>query len=246
MPAPPHGRRTREGAQVIVLEIPGDIAKSDTLAQQIRDALADRILSGQLSPGTRLKDNEVAAMFGTSNTPAREALRLLARDGLVDILPYRGCVVRPVDLREVSEILDMHAVIAGYAARVAASCLTEEQWRDLEAAVEEYGRALAAGEHEGAMQAASRFHGIVVDAVGNRILAQMYRYLSNRIRLAHRACMQALIEGTPYHELLAAMRAGDGARAEAIIAEHVAQSRQRVAEALVAGTNNPSEPCQDS
>jgi len=216
-----------------VAEIPGDIARADTLARQIRDALLERMLSGQLLPGTRLKDNEVAAMFGTSNTPAREALRLLARDGLVDILPYRGCMVRAVDAQEIGDIYDVCILIAGHVARLAAARLTDEVWRRLEAAADEHDHALAAGDRERVEEAADRFHRLLVDAAGNRVLARMHRYLSNRIRIARRVCLRETpAEEIPCRTLLAALRAGDGAQAEAILTEHIARGKEEVCEAL--------------
>jgi DNA-binding GntR family transcriptional regulator len=203
--------------------------RGDTLARQIRDALAERIRRGELLPGARLKDSEVAAAFGTSTTPAREALRLLMRDGLAEILPYRGCVVASVDAREIAEILDVHSAIVGFTARAAARRLTDEQWRALEAAVDDYERAVAAGERR---QAAGRFHRLLIEAAGNRVLKRVHQYLANRLLLASDACLDALAEGMPYREILAALRTRDAERIDDVVAEQLARSRQMVHTAL--------------
>jgi len=216
------------------MESSGHIPRGGTLARQIRDALVERILSGELLPGTHLKDSEVAAMFGTSTTPAREALRLLARDGLADIVPFRGCVVPTVDAQEILEILDAHMLIAGRTASLVAPRLTEEHWRELEAAVDEYDRAAAAGERRQARQAAGRFYQLLTEAAGNRILAKMRRYLSNRLLLARCPYLETLADGVPCREVLEALRARDGERAEAIITQYIARSNEQVRAALAA------------
>lgn len=82
--------------------------------------LRDRIFSGDYPPGARLKERELCADLEVSRTPVREALRRLEADGLVQIEPRRGGVVRRVDAAEVEEIFALGAVIEGFAAKLAA------------------------------------------------------------------------------------------------------------------------------
>ncbi len=211
-------------------------APAATLASRVRDALVDRILSGELPPGTRLKDSEVAARYGTSSTPAREALRLLALDGLVEILPYHGCVVRSVDVHELAEIFDVRIVLEGHAARLAAGRLTPAQLRELEALAWEHEDAIAARAPQRASDAARRFHQLVVEAGGNSLLTRLHVYLGNRVRLVRRVYLR---EATPAtdgccREIVQALQARDGERAEALLVAQIAAAKVRLCAALQA------------
>lgn len=230
------------------MEATMDTVNGTTLARHIRDALIDRILSGELAPGSRLKDKEIGAMFGTSSTPVREALRLLAQDGLVEILPYRGCVVRSVDAQELAEIFDVRIILEGHAARQAAARLTPALLKQLEAVVVEHEAAVAAHDGERAGAAGHRFHRLVAEAAGNRTLAFGLQHLYNRSHVAHQIYKREAppADSPPYRTILEALRAGDGERAEALMVAHIAFRKARMAEALhipmTGDTSAPHEP----
>lgn len=208
--------------------------QGNTLARQIRTALADQILSGKLAPGTRLKDNDVAALFGTSNTPVREALRELAEQGLVEMQPYRGCVVRYMDPSEVEEAYDVRQALEEAAVRRAATRLTGEQLDQLEALVQENAAADAAGDAERGLAASVAFHLLIVEAAGNRTLSHIFEDLFRRVHLPQRAATVHLLgEPQPGHAaLLAALRARDAEHAAALMREHIAASKARIVTAL--------------
>lgn len=212
---------------------PVDVVRGNTLARQIAAALTDQILSGELAPGTRLKDNEVAAQFGTSNTPVREALRELAKEGLVEVLPYRGCIVHEVKLGELVEIFDICSVLEPHAARLAASRLTAADLEHLEAQVKEHEAALAVGDYKRANEASTAFHSTMIAAAGNKLLAWGLQYLHARIQIVRRAHLHPLyLAAAPaYRPILEALRARDAERAAALMAGHVAFGKARTIEA---------------
>ena len=213
--------------------IPGGI-RGNTLAQQIRAALMEQILSGELSPGTRLKDGDVAAQFGTSNTPVREALRELAKDGLVEIQPYRGCLVRRMDLDELAEIFDVRVALEAFVVRLAAHNLTATQLGGLESLVEQYEAAVASDDRDRADQVADSFHHLLAEATGNHTLACLLRHFSNRIQLARRMYLRQ--RRAPPHlscrPILEALQAGDTERAAALMADHIICAKQELIEGL--------------
>ncbi len=92
-----------------------------TNAVRARDELREAILAGSLPPGSRLRAESLAERLQTSRTPVREALHLLAREGLVDIEPRRGAVVRQFDAADLADLYDVRALIEPYAARRAAT-----------------------------------------------------------------------------------------------------------------------------
>ncbi|WP_405228056.1 GntR family transcriptional regulator [Lentisalinibacter sediminis] len=108
--------------------------------------LRDRIFSGDYPPGARLKERELCADLEVSRTPVREALRRLEADGLVQIEPRRGGVVRQVDAAEVEEIFALGAVIEGFAAKLAAQKADAAGISALEDIVDAMGEVLERGD----------------------------------------------------------------------------------------------------
>lgn len=99
-------------------------SKDDTIAARISEALAERIISGTLKPGARLRQGGLASEFAVSQAPVREAFRRLEAQGLVVSEPRRGVRVAAFDLKEVSEVAEMRAVLEALALRHAAPHLT--------------------------------------------------------------------------------------------------------------------------
>lgn len=98
--------------------------KEDTLAVRISRALADRIISGQIEPGAKLRQDHVAEEFGASHVPVREAFRRLEAQGLAVSEPRRGVRVASFDLDQVKEVAEMRAALEVLALRHAAPHLT--------------------------------------------------------------------------------------------------------------------------
>jgi DNA-binding GntR family transcriptional regulator len=92
-----------------------------TNTSRVQDELREAILTGSLPPGSRLRAEPLAEQMQTSRTPVREALILLAREGLVDIEPRRGAVVRSFDATDLLDLYDVRALIEPHAARRAAT-----------------------------------------------------------------------------------------------------------------------------
>ena len=96
----------------------------DTIASRISRILADRIVTGELDPGTKLRQDHIAEEFGTSHVPVREAFRRLEAQGLAVSEPRRGVRVASFDLKEVREVAQMRAALEVLALRHAAPHLT--------------------------------------------------------------------------------------------------------------------------
>src|SRR6478752_8688361 len=137
--------------------------QKDTLAIRISRALADRIISGAIEPGARLRQDHVAAEFGASHVPVREAFQRLEAQGLAVSEPRRGVRVAAFDLREVREVAEMRAALEVLALRHAAPHLTKSILDAAEAATR-------AGDKAGDVQAweeANRsFHRIILAPCG--------------------------------------------------------------------------------
>jgi DNA-binding GntR family transcriptional regulator len=204
--------------------------RGNTLAQQIRAALTERILSGELPPGARLKDNEVAAQFGTSNTPVREALRELAKEGLVQVVPYRGCEVRRMDLHELAEVFDVRVALEALVVRLVAGSLSGAQLVRLEALVDEHEAAAAADERKRSADADIAFHRLLAEAAGNHVLASILQQLGYRAHLARRMYLRdrPVPPQLTCRPILEALHQGDADRAAALMADHLICTKEEL------------------
>ncbi|MFT3688790.1 GntR family transcriptional regulator [Paenirhodobacter sp.] len=99
-------------------------APEETIAARIARTLADRIISGVLAPGVRLRQDHIATEFGTSHVPVREAFRDLEAQGLAENLPRRGVRVTDFDVAELREVAEMRASLESLALRHAAPNIT--------------------------------------------------------------------------------------------------------------------------
>ena len=207
-----------------------ELASNQTRAGQIRDALIVKILSGELPSGARLKDNEVAKMFGTSATPVREALRELEKYGLVEILPYRGCQVKRLEAQEIRDIYEVRIALEELAVRRCAEHTSEAQLQALEALADEYEAALMEGDMLRAVETGGDFHSLLVEVSGNHMLTEIHRELYNRILLTRHIdpLPGRLPQSGDHRAIVEALRRHDADKAASLLARHIVLGRDRV------------------
>ncbi|MGO4738204.1 GntR family transcriptional regulator [Bosea sp. 2KB_26] len=193
----------------------------DTLAIRISRALADRIISGAIEPGTRLRQDPVAAEFGASHVPVREAFQRLEAQGLAVSEPRRGVRVAAFDLREVREVAEMRAALEVLALRHAAPHLTR-------AILEQAEEATRAGDKSQDVRswedANRRFHKLILaPCVMPRLLAAIDDLHATSARFLF-AAWRSEWEARTDHDhraILAALREGNIEAAAATLARHV-------------------------
>jgi DNA-binding GntR family transcriptional regulator len=213
------------------------------------ERLRAMIVQGDLAPGTALVEGELAQALGLSRTPLREAVKLLAQEGLIELRANRSACVRALDPREILELFEALAGLERLAAELAARRLTPAGLRrleDLQATIE---REHAAGRREAYYAANRAIHRAIVEAAENRPLAQAHAALLVRaeqarflaLKLAHR-WEEAIAE---HREILAALADRDAGRAGRLLADHVAHTAHTVTQALHAGTAPATSPADD-
>ncbi|WP_108263623.1 GntR family transcriptional regulator [Mangrovicoccus ximenensis] len=195
-------------------------------ADIIAETLEERICDGTYPDGERLDEVRLAESFGVSRTPLREALQKLALSGLVEQLPRRGVFVRqpgPVELMEMFEVMAEMEAVCG---RLAAARITDEALAELDAANAECRKAVTAQDADAYYLENERFHHIIYRESGNAFLAQETGSLHRRLKPFRR--MQLRLRGrlpqsmSEHEEIVAALRAGDGAAAADALRAHVA------------------------
>jgi DNA-binding GntR family transcriptional regulator len=210
--------------------------------EQVRAA----IVENRYAPGQRLIEQRLAAELGLSRTPIREALRILEAEGLVVSERNRGAIVRPLSPTEVVDLYGLRIRLESYAAELAAQRITEQELAALVDAADEFSAVrhdVDVATLEGVRrlnEANRRLHDRILAAARHDRLATM---LARTVDIplvfqAFRSFGPAEIErsDTFHHLIVDAIARGDGARAAALMAEHIAQGRDAVLDAMaVAG-----------
>ena len=196
-------------------------------AAKAYDEIRERIVDGRLAPRTRLREQALAQEIGVSRTPIREALRRLAADGFVELVPNAGASVVEWSDRSLADLIDVRAELAGMATRLAARRIEPERIAELErlnARMGQVARRREAGFLGDAAALNIAFHRVVFGASGNDWLQQLLEqtaYLPLVQRAAYSFDHGAWEAGLArYAELIEALRARDAARAETLIRAH--------------------------
>jgi DNA-binding GntR family transcriptional regulator len=199
---------------------------AETRADALRRGLADEIITGRLSPGDRLDEREVAARFGLSRTPVREALRQLAAIGLAELRPHRGVIVARPDEDLLAESFELMADLESLCTRYAALRMSAAERRALEACHLTSGELVRRGDRERYAAHNIELHGLVYRGSHNRALEDMAQALRRRLapyRRGQFAVLGRLALSFAEHErVVAAIVRGDGAAASAAMHAHVA------------------------
>ncbi|NLY82412.1 MAG: GntR family transcriptional regulator [Clostridiales bacterium] len=143
------------------------------LRELVYEELKHKILIGNVNPGTRLMEIELAESMGVSRTPIREAIRKLEKEGLVSIEPRRGAYVSDISIKDMVDILEVREDLEGLAASLAARRINEEEASELKRITEKYSEAIISGNTDDIVKYDEMFHKLVVSCSGNRTLMQM-------------------------------------------------------------------------
>jgi len=160
---------------------PPGLARS-VLADQVRERLLERILSGHYPPDARIIETQVARELGTSQAPVREALRGLEALGVVEITPFRGARVRRPTRRELLEAYAVRSALESLAARLAVPRLTDVDLARLTETANAMQAGARADDAHRVAEADARFHGMIVALADNATLLKVWSSLEPFLR----------------------------------------------------------------
>lgn len=149
----------------------------DVVFQTLRNA----ILKGELKPGERLMEIQLAQRLGVSRTPVREAIRKLELEGLAIMIPRRGAIVADITVKDLEDVLEVRASLEELAARKACDYITDEQLRDLKKAAADFKKSVESDRLLDCVEADMAFHEIIYAATGNKRLQQMLTNLREQM-----------------------------------------------------------------
>jgi DNA-binding GntR family transcriptional regulator len=193
-------------------------------------ALREAILEGNLKPGERLIERDIAAKLGISRTPVREAIRKLELEGLVTQVPGKGVVVAKISFEEVIEIYHIRAVLEGLAARLAAEKINEQIRNNLRMLISKMQIAIRDDHQDMMITLNTEFNELIYESAGS---PRLYQMLSNMAEYVQKFAQTGyrwpgrIAEATKEHEQIAsAIIAGNGELAEKFAIAHIESSKK--------------------
>jgi DNA-binding GntR family transcriptional regulator len=209
-----------------------------TAQELVLESLRQAILAGVLEPGARLRQEELAELFGTSRIPIREALRALEYEGLVTSEPHRGSTVTQLDADDIDEVYELRILLEGHAIRLAVPLMTDEDLDDL---AQLFGRMQSATSPDEQLLARERFYTRLYSITGRPRLVGLIARLRQEVA---RALRWATIQhsGAVHESFYEAVKTGDAERAVAQLAGHyrrvAALIRRHIKEAELRARND--------
>ena len=208
------------------------------LYQEVAERLRERIFAHELTPGTWVDEQALAEQYGISRTPLREALKVLASEGLVILKPRRGCYVTEISERDLDEVFSIMALLEGECVRIMVGRASDAQLDHLKAIHAELERAATARDIKGFFEANQAFHRSIQEFADNRWLLQVIEDLRKVIKLSrhHSLFSEGRLEQslTEHRNILQALLDRDGAGAETLMRDHIRSGHAalaRIAEA---------------
>lgn len=217
-----------------ILSIPRQV-----LHQEVALRLRQRIVEGHLAPGAKLNERELAEALKVSRTPLREAIKMLAAEGLVELLPNRGAAVAALSEQDVADTFEVIAGLEGQAGELAAERITADELAEVRALHYEMLAAHTRRDLPTYYRLNARIHQQINAAARNRVLAQTWSTVNARLQaLRFRsnfddAKWQRAVE--EHERMVALLAARDGAALRALLVQHLLNKRDAVLELMRAG-----------
>lgn len=214
---------------------------------QLHDQVAARLrtilVEGRIAPGAKLNERELCEQLRVSRTPLREAIKLLAAEGLVDLLPNRGAVAVKLTEADVLNTFEVLAMMEGMAGELAAQRITEPQLAELRALHYEMMACYARRDLSGYYRLNAQIHTGINEAARNPVLAGSYRSINARVQSLRfrtnqdEAKWKSAVQ--EHEQMIEALQAHDAAALRQVLTAHVLRKRDTVLALLRAGEIYP-------
>jgi DNA-binding GntR family transcriptional regulator len=212
-----------------------------SLHDEVTDRLRSLIIEGEVEPGMRLNERVLCERLDVSRTPLREAFKVLAVEGLLDLLPNRGAKVAPLSVAELDQTIEVMAALERLAGRLVVDRLTPERLAELQGLHYEMLAHHARGQLPGYFRCNQAIHFAIMAGTGNRVLERQYAMPNARIRryryianLSRERWDRSVAE---HEEILARLTAGDGPGLADILARHLYNKLAHVKAGLAASAD---------
>lgn len=205
------------------------------LSVELAEHLRRMIVEGELRSGDKVPEKELTERFGVSRTPLREALKVLASEGYIDLVPNRGARVRPLTREEMEEAFPVLAALEALAGELACRHAADAEIEDVKALNARMRERYDAGDLQGYFRLNQKIHATILSAARNPTLAHCHAQLADRLRRARYAANMsderwrwAMRE---HDEIAEAFEARDACRLGSVMKRHF---EEKIASMLVA------------
>ena len=203
-----------------------------TLHNVVISRIRDMIIEGQLPVGMRIHEGQLGLQLGVSRTPLREALKVLATEGLVELIPSRGAVVRKLTVKDAEDMLNVLSSLEKLAGPMTCRNALDEEIRTVRRLHDEMLTFYAARDRLQYFKRNQQIHSALISLSGNESLALVHDILQSRmkrIRFIGDQKDESWSAAVDEHEeMIAALEARDGARLSSAMVDHLAQSWERI------------------
>lgn len=207
-----------------------DLQNHRPLREIVYEELKRQILVGEIAPGTRMMEVEMAEDMGVSRTPIREAIRKLEKEGLVTTEPRRGAYASEISVKDMVDVLEVRQDLEGMAAALAAEKVTEEEKQAFIKVNSEYEEAIRSGNTDEIIRCDELFHQLIVSYSGNKTLNQLLsqvQELALRFRYIYYDDFSRYEKMPKEHEEIEeAILSGDSQKARIVAEEHVTKLKK--------------------
>lgn len=202
-----------------------DISSCKPLREIVFETVRRAIITGELKPGQRLMEVQLAEEMGVSRTPVRESIRKLELEGLVKMVPRKGAYVTPMSVNDLREMMEIRRALEGLAAELAAVNATQEEIDQLYFANRRFGEAALKNDEEGIINYDMDIHEIIYKASGNVKLLQMINSLREQMQRFRAEYVHRIEDKNPlvnqHMEIIKKIEARDRVSANAAACEHI-------------------------
>jgi len=207
-----------------------------TLHDEVASRVRDMIIEGRLAPGQRINEVALGQALGVSRTPLREAIKTLASEGLVEIVPARGAVVRTVTLKDLADSLSVLKALEQLGAREICAHAPQAALDELAALHAAMMERYAERDRLAYFKLNQEIHSAIARLSGNAVLAQLHAQLQSRMRrvrfIGHEGPEKWAAAVAEHEQMAAAFARRDGEAAAAVIGRHLDAALERVRESL--------------
>jgi len=212
------------------------------LHQEVATRLRQRLVEGQIAPGAKLNERELSELLQVSRTPLREAIKMLAAEGLVELLPNRGAVAASLSEQDVADTFEVIAGLEGQSGELAARRITAEELAEVQALHYEMLAAFTRRDLSTYYRLNAQIHTRINAAARNPVLTQTWRNVNARLQaLRFRSNLDAAKwqRAVQEHEnMITLLAAHDAEGLRRLLVQHLEHKRDAVLELMRAGTLN--------